>query len=78
MIHDLKMKALLALSVMEDEPTQEPDRNLRNALRRLLERYIQLAQRRKQAANKKKTRRSVLEPSANSCTRRVVAARQPF
>jgi hypothetical protein len=39
---------------MEDDSAKEQDRNLRNALRRLLERYIQLAQRRKVAAEKKK------------------------
>jgi hypothetical protein len=39
---------------MEDESAKERDRNLRNALRRLLERYIQLARRRKQAAEQKK------------------------
>jgi predicted DNA-binding ribbon-helix-helix protein len=39
---------------MDDESAKERDRNLRSALRRLLERYIELARRRKQAAKEKK------------------------
>jgi hypothetical protein len=61
---------------MEDESAKEQDRNLRNALRRLLERYIQLARRRKQAAEKKKRpdskadALSVLYPSSYAPVRR--------